>query len=332
MRAGVDGRGRLIGATSLLVVLPLAWVVVSRQNPPAARAEVPARVVRFSEEIQRRSAVRRSIKTQATEFGRVGNWTGVVRTVDAAVEADNNSAGMHVLRAEALLRLGRLREAEADMKRAAGVGLFRGVIGGNAIPQYGAISGRDDDPVPMAVLSLLGGDPVAFARYRRTLLERTDPVDAPASVARNVAWAVLLAEPSSGDIRQATRLAERASARTQNDDDGVYASALALARWRSGQTDDAVRILNTASTPKTILPQALLAVVLATRKSSPASNQANRTIDTIMTRTFGDLSADRVQAVLLLRERLLRTGAGRSQALSRSIPPAQFSERSTSPQ
>ncbi|MFY7952239.1 MAG: hypothetical protein ACOVT5_06995 [Armatimonadaceae bacterium] len=304
MATRVDGRGRLIGATSLLVLLPLAWVAVARRNPPAARAEVPARVVQFSEEIQRRSAVRRSIKEQATEFGRVGNWAAVVRTIDAAVEADNNSAGMHVLRAEALLRIGRFGDADRDLKRAAGVGLLRGVMGGGSIPQYGAISGRDDDPVPMAVLHLLGDDPRAFARYRQTVLERTDPADAPASVARNVAWAILLVDPSPSDIQQATRLAERAAARTENDDDGSYASALALARWRAGQTDDAVRILSEAATRETILPQALLSVVLMSRKPSPESAQANQAIDVIMTRTFGDLSADRVQAVLFLRERL----------------------------
>ncbi len=137
-----------------------------------------------------------------------------------------------------------------------------------------------------------------------------------------MAWAVLLGADNTADIRKASLLAERAVARAESDPDGSYASALALARWRAGQGDDAVRILNAAAHSDTILPQALLALVLASRTPSAESAQANQTIDTIMTRTFGDLSPARVQAVLLLRERLRRSGGDRSSAGPAAVPSA----------
>lgn len=307
MHSRGEGKSRMIGASAVLVILPLVWIGFSRRQAPAAsQPAVPERVARFSEEIQRRSEVRRGVKRNASEFGQAGNWSAVVKTIDLAAADGNSSAGLNVLRAEAHLRLGNFEAADSNLRRAAAVGLFRGVQGGMSVPQYGAITGQDDDPVPMAVLHVLASDDNAFRRYRNGILDRTDPTDAPPTIARNVAWAVLLAGGKPTDLARASRLAERASAKTTSDPNGTFTATLALARWKEGRTADAIRLLETASRNNAVLPVALLSVIRAATAPGNDTDPVHKRMDTVMQQTFGDLSADRVQAVLLLRERLLR--------------------------
>lgn len=302
------GNRRLLAACALMVAIPLAWIAISRRNSMSQAGDVPERVARFSEEIQRRSELRRAVKRQAAEFGQAGNWKAVVRAVDSAANEGNASAGLVAMRAEALLRLGKLREADDDLRRAAGVGLFRGVAGSGTMPRYGAISGRDDDPVPMAALRLLGNHSPATKRFFRALLERTDPVDAPPPVARNAAWSVLLATEDPADIRQATRLAETALRNVSADPGGAYVSAVALARWRSGDNAAAIQLLEPAARQNSLLPLSLLAVIQSRPDLPPESRQLHQRMDIAMRTTFGELSPERTQALLLLRERLRRSG------------------------